>query len=308
MAAEHGGQAEPINSRTSAIGPGPGASLEEYLERGGVVTYPQCPFPLPEGSDRSFLLEQRLGRGHKNLSLDPVTGKVAGFRRRSADQADRLRDLLAAFARAATGWLAQTLPRYPRAWRLDQVSFRPEEEATRRLRQTARNDLLHVDAFPSRPTNGHRILRLFVNINPTEPRVWVTSEPFARLLERFGRRAGLPAANDFGPLTWLREGVLRLFHPGRPRHSVYDRFMLRFHNFLKANDDFQERTPKRLWTFPPGACWLAFTDACSHAVLRGRFALEHSYFIAPEALALPEESPPVLLERACGVPVLERAA
>ena len=59
---------------------------------------------------------------------------------------------------------------------------------------------------------------------------------------------------------------------------------------------------------PRRAAWLAFTDVCSHAVLRGRYALEHSYFVAPEALALPDESPPALLARACGMPVLGRAA
>ena len=84
--------------------------------------------------------------------------------------------------------------------------------------------------------------------------------------------------------------------------------MLRFHDYLKANDEFQERGPKRFWTFPPGACWLAMTDTASHAVLRGRYALEHSYFIAPEALALPEESPAALLARLCGTAVLGRAA
>ena len=39
------------------------------------------------------------------------------------------------------------------------------------------------------------------------------------------------------------------------------------------------------------------TDTCSHAVLRGRFALEHSYFVAPQSLALPDESPAALLAR-----------
>jgi hypothetical protein len=282
------------------------SSLEEHLERGGIVTYPVCPFPLPAGDDRAFLLGQRLGRGHKNVSYDPASGTTAGFQQGA--EAERQRGLLASFSRTATDWLSRTLPRYARAWKLDRVSFRPEEEATRRLRQTARNDLLHVDAFPSRPSHGHRILRLFVNINPSEPRVWITSEPFARLLERYGREAGLPAAHDFGPVGWLRRGVFRLFRPGLAHRSAYDRFMLRFHNYLKANDDFQERSPKRLWNFAPGSCWLVFTDTASHAVLRGRYALEHSYFVAPEALALPTESPPALLERACGLPVLERAA
>ena len=37
------------------------------------------------------------------------------------------------------------------------------------------------------------------------------------------------------------------------------------------------------------SAWLAMTDACSHSVLRGRYALEHSYFVAPANLALPAE-------------------
>jgi hypothetical protein len=83
---------------------------------------------------------------------------------------------------------------------------------------------------------------------------------------------------------------------------------LRFHDFLKANEMFQEKGPKKFWTFAPGSAWIAMTDVASHSVLRGRFALEHSYFIAPHTLALPEQSPPALLEKACGMPVLNRAA
>jgi hypothetical protein len=283
--------------------------IAERLERGGVIYYPVCPFPIPEGEEREFLLKQSLAsRAHKNVSYDPHTGKAAGFRRDSAAQAERLRALLAGFAREVTAWLAATLPCYARAWRLDKVSFRPEEEATRKLRPKARNDLLHVDAFPTRPTNGWRILRCFVNVNPAEPRIWVTSEPFARLLERYGAAAGLPGAHRGDWARRVRDGVVRLFRPGRPATSPYDAFMLRFHDHLKAHEDFQERGPKRFWTFPPNSAWLALTDTCSHAVLRGRYALEHSYFISPEALALPDESPVMLLQRACGRPVLDRAA
>ena len=286
-------------------GGAPAGSLEERLEGGGIEYFPVCPFQLPEGEERLFLLEQRLAsRAHKNISYDPNTGRAAGFARISAAQSERLRILLASFAQQATSWLARTLPRYARTWRLDRVSFRPEEEATRRLRLTARNDLLHIDAFPSRPTNGHRILRLFVNVNLSEPRVWATSEPFGKLLERFGTQAGLPPSQRGG---WSRQ-VLRLFRPGRAQRSLYDSFMLRFHDYLKANDEFQEHGPKRFWSFAPGSAWLVFTDVASHAALRGRFALEHSYFVAPETLSLPDRSPPALLERACRIPVLKQAA
>jgi hypothetical protein len=102
--------------------------------------------------------------------------------------------------------------------------------------------------------------------------------------------------------------MLGVFRPGRRRRSAYDSFMLRFHNFLKANEEFQEHCPKLYWNFEPGATWLAITDTATHAVLRGRYALEHSYFLPPDVLAVPAESPAALLERACGVPVLHRVA
>jgi hypothetical protein len=283
----------------------PAATFEQRLERGEVIYYPTCPFPVPQGKDLEFLLQQRLGsRAHKNISFDPSRNYASGFLHHSAEQAERLRGLLAHFSQAVTAWTAATLPLYPRAWRLDRVSFRPEEEATRSLRLKARNDLLHVDAFPSRPTQGWRILRVFVNVNPVEPRVWVTSEPFGQLLQRYGEQVGLPGKH--GP-NWVRQ-LLRLFRPGQGQRSPYDEFMLRFHDYLKGNEIFQERTMKRYWNFAPRSAWLAMTDTASHAVLRGRFALEHSYFISPETLALPQESPAALLEKACGQPVLRRAA
>ena len=66
------------------------ASVEERLERGEVVYYPVCPFPLPEGDDRTFLLEQQLGgRVHKNIGFDPRTGKAGGFLRHHQIQAER---------------------------------------------------------------------------------------------------------------------------------------------------------------------------------------------------------------------------
>jgi len=284
-------------------------AIDCRLERGEVVYYPVCPFPLPQGNDMTFLLEQRLAsRAHKNVSYDPHRDQASGFFHRSAAQAERLRHLLADFARGVTDWLSATLPRYAAAWRPDLVSYRPVEEATRQLRLKARNDLLHVDAFPTRPTNGWRILRCFVNVNPSEPRVWVTSDPFARLLERYGAAAGLPGQHGLDWVRRVQDGFLRLFRPGRPRRSAYDAFMLRLHDYLKANDDFQCRGPKHFWKFPPNSAWLAITDTCTHAVLRGRFALEHSYFLAPQSLALPDESPAALLARVCRRTVLEPAA
>jgi len=285
-----------------------GAGLAERLERGELIAFTPCPFQMPSREERAFLFDQQLKLAKKNISFNPETNTASGFQPASPDQGARLTQILADFSRGASSWLASVLPEYAKAWRADRASYRPEEEATRRLRLTARNDLLHIDAFPSRPTRGWRILRLYVNINPTDPRVWVTSDTFADLLATYGHMVGLPNMFNEGWAWRFGQGLLNIFQPGSGARTVYDRFMLRFHHFLKTNDQFQERSRKQFWHFAPGTAWLAFTDALSHADLRGRYALEHSFFIAPEALACPELAPAALLERACGMPVHPRAA
>lgn len=279
------------------------------LERGGVILYTVSPFSLVPAADHEFLLRQRLAVfGHKNIGYNPVTGKVAGFVRQGGDQVDRLKDIFAHFSQTVTAWLGQAFPYYHRYAELDRVSYRPEQEATRKLRKTSRNDLLHVDAFPGRPSLGRRILRVFANINPLEPRVWITAEPFAELLRKYGATAGLPGYYTPPLLVRLRHGLNSVFRPGRPARSDYDSFMLRFHDWLKCNDAFQKGCPKRRWEFEPGSVWVAFTDTCSHAVLSGRFALEHSYFVAHQGLRLPDESPPNLLAQFCESRIVAKAA
>lgn len=298
----------PLALQPRVIGIGTSGTLQERLERGELVAFSPCPFSLPEGADRTFLFEQRLHSSKKDINYDPETEDVTGFDYQSDAQEDRLVRIMKDFSRSAQDWLAGMLPCYERAWRVDRASYRPEEEATRKLRLTARNDLLHIDAFPTRPTQGYRLLRLYVNIHRTDPRVWVTSETFDKLLAKYGTDVGLPNMFTEGWAWRFGQGLLSIFQPGSGERTIYDRFLLRFHHFLKTNDHFQERAPKRFWSFPPGTAWLAFTDALSHADLRGRFALEQSFFIAPQSLVLPELAPATLLERACGMPVLAKAA
>ena len=101
---------------------------------------------------------------------------------------------------------------------------------------------------------------------------------------------------------------MSLFQANVLERTAYDDFMLRLHHFLKTNEEFQERQARRLWHFPPGTAWLLFSDAISHAELRGQFALEHSFFVAPETLALPDESPLEMIQQRCGKEILPNAA
>ena len=263
----------------------------EALERGELIHFPACPFPLPPAGQLDFLRRQEgVTFGHKDVSYDPARRKLAGARAGHPSEARRVADVMAQFSAAAVGWVRRVLPDYGPGLVPDRVTLRTQEEATRLSRLTARNDLLHVDNFPTRPTFGRRILRVYANIHPTDPHVWATSERLPELLARFARQARVPARTR---AEWAAPArpVVRLFAGRGPGRSAYDAWMLRLHHFLKENEGFQAQAARRLWTFPPGSMWLLFSDGLAHALLRGRFSLEHSFFVPHECLTRREDAP-----------------
>jgi hypothetical protein len=82
--------------------------------------------------------------------------------------------------------------------------------------------------------------------------------------------------------------------------APYDQFMLRFHDYLKLNQDFQRECPKQRHEFAPGSSWIAFTDMVSHAVLSGQFALEQTFFLPVSSQIAPHKSPLRVLESLAG--------
>jgi hypothetical protein len=270
----------------------------DLLEREELVCFPTCPIALPPPGQLEFLRRQEsAGFGHKDLSFDPETGRLAGYKLAHPADARRLTDVLAQFSDAATCWVRETFPAYAPGLARDRVTLRTIEEATRNLRLTARNDLLHIDSFPTRPTNGRRILRVLVNIHPTDPQVWATSERFPELLARYAALHRVPA-RTLGEWVSPAQPVVRLFTAGRAGRSAYDAFMHRLHHFLKEENNFQVQASRKVWTFPPGSTWALFADGCAHAALRGRYVLEHSFFVPTELLVLPDQAPLAMLAAA----------
>jgi len=277
------------------------------LERGDLIHFAACPFPLPPAGQLDFLRRQEAAAfGHKDVCYDPGRRKLAGAKSAHPSEARRIADVLSQFSAAALGWLKQAVPTYAPGIEPDRVTLRTEEEATRTLRLTARNDLLHIDNFPTRPTGGRRILRLYVNINPTEPQVWATSERFPDLLRRYAGRHAVPVRTRAG---WAAAApsVVRLVTGRKSSRSAYDAWMQRLHHFLKEDEEFQTQAARRLWTFAPGSMWLLFSDGLAHALMRGRFSLEHSFFVPYECLARPEDAPIARLEGAATVTPKRRA-
>jgi hypothetical protein len=274
------------------------SACAEALERGGVLLFPTTPFELP-AEHRELLLRQRLTQAgyHKNIAFRPATDRVTGVARSRSDDAEELRRALREYSRRVVGFAADLFPRYARRWRLDYASFRPQEEAGRRLSTHSRNDLLHVDSFPTRPTHGDRILRIFTNLNPAAPRVWRTGETFEELAGRYARPSGLLSrVARPRPLFSLAKLARSAGLPVRAR-SAYDEFMLRFHHYMKENATYQESARAERMEFPPGSTWMVFTDMVAHSVLSGQFALEQTLLVPRDAMFLPEKAPVAILER-----------
>jgi 3-deoxy-D-manno-oct-2-ulosonic acid (Kdo) hydroxylase len=274
---------------------------ENYLqlERGNILFFPCTPFELSE-NERSVLRATGLSTSshHKNIAYRPTLDKVTGFDKTMVQNPDELRSVMRTYSQRVLGFLHKLLPRYMENCRVDFASFRPQEEEGRDLPTKKRNDLLHVDAFPTRPTGGDMILRVFTNVNSTKPRVWMTSDPFEPLARRYAMEAGLPkVASQLDGSVFSR--FLRAAGFPIVQRSAYDRFMLGFHDYLKFNAEYQRTCAKYRFEFPPGSTWMVFTDVVPHAVLSGQFALEQTVIVRRESLVGKQHAPIAILEDIC---------
>ncbi len=281
----------------------PPANVDPHavLESGNILLFPSESSAL-SAAQRQLLagIQQANGAVHKNIAYKPDSEKLTGYQ--DAGTVDAVRSALRAYSRWAVEFTGRVLPRYREQWRLDYASFRPQEEQGRDLPWKKRNDLLHIDAFPSRPTRGDLILRVFTNLNPSQNRVWLTADPFAQLAAGYAQDAGLAAIarNAGSPQAHVRRGSVRALRSmGFPLadRSAYDRFMLGFHDYLKANTAYQKDCAKYRFEFPPGTTWMVFTDVVPHAVLSGRYAIEQTFIVSRASLADPALAPASILER-----------
>jgi hypothetical protein len=259
-----------------------------------VLLLAQLPFHI--AADEQFLLSPNImGSERKNISLDPASGRI-GNTSLSGPEAERLRGMMRRFGDAADRMLRDLLPGYAPTLERARTSFRPAEIAGRAYSPRHDDRLLHVDAFPSRPMRGHRILRLFCNIAPDgAARAWRVGEPFPDFARQFlpRTRGALPGS------AWLLEqlGVTK------GRRSDYDRLMLGLHDTGKLDAAYQSGAPKADVTFAAGTTWLCFTDQVLHAALAGHCALEQTFHLPIAAMAHPERSPLRVLERLAGRPL-----
>jgi hypothetical protein len=265
-------------------------AAQDALESGQVLYFPKLPFTV--GNSESALLTDALSNGRaKNISRDP-DGRLQGDAA-APDDAARLSAMMARFADHARALVLGLFPKYADGIEQARTSYRPVEIAGRSYSPRNDDKRLHVDAFPSRPQRGRRILRVFSNIHPMGgARLWHIGEPFEAVAKKYA-----PVARRPLPLEpWLFEflGVTK------GRRSAYDYLMLGLHDGAKLDPGYQKDAPQIEFAFPAGTSWMCFTDQAMHAALAGQFALEQTFHLPVAALGHPERSPLKVLERMMG--------
>lgn len=259
----------------------------EALECGKVLVLPDLSFAIAPGETR-LLDPATLGEHGKNVSLDPQTRRLSNTAVPAADAAT-LAAMMQRFADAALALLTDLLPRYTAQLERARTSFRPAEIVRRNYSPRRDDRRLHVDAFPTRPLAGRRILRVFCNVAPDgAARQWLVGEPFVNYARTLLPRVKTPVAGS----AWLLERLGLT----KGRRAQYDHLMLGMHDAGKFDASYQARAPRAAVSFPPGTTWICFTDQVVHAALAGHCALEQTFHLPVAAMLRPERSPLRVLE------------
>lgn len=257
------------------------------LESGKVLYLPHCGFTLLD-SEQTLLNPSLLSPRSRNISLN-AQSILKGA---AADAATllQLKSMIERFSAHSQSIIAALMPNYSEYLRLAPTSFRPAQVESRAQSWRADDKRLHVDAFPSRPNRGERILRVFANVNPTgEDRVWRVGEPFEAVAAQF-----LPTCKPY--VRWQAK-ALNALKVTKSLRSEYDHLMLQLHDRMKFDLKYQANAPQEWVRFAPHSVWICYSDQTSHAAMSGQFMLEQTMHLAVDKLYQPELSPLAILSR-----------
>ncbi|HEY8879295.1 MAG TPA: Kdo hydroxylase family protein [Roseateles sp.] len=268
----------------------PKAGLVSDLEAGRVLFFPELRFELT-AEEQKLLRPDVRDEKSRNISLRN-DGVLAGATVQGDEQA-RLAAMIGRFRTQACALIDAIAPAYKPSLRLAPTSYRPTQVESRVQSWRADDRRLHVDAFPSRPNRGERILRVFTNLNPNgEPRVWRVGEAFEDIARHF-----VPRAKPY--VAWQAK-ALKALHVTKSLRTEYDHLMLQLHDGMKGDLDYQRSSPQVEMPFPPGSTWVCYSDQTSHAVMSGQFMMEQTLHLPAQAQVDPTASPLAILERQLG--------
>lgn len=276
----------PLKGWNDAIGNDLQTAAVAALESGKIVYLPEMRFQL-EAQETEFFDDASPWRlSAKSVKYSPQQKKVWGVT--DEQNSSALAGMLDRYSRLTSSLLANLFPQYQ--LKVGNTSFRPAKIEGRQQSKRQDDTRLHVDAFPSRPTQGDRIMRVFNNSHPGDcPRVWHVGEAFPDVAKRF-----LPVIPK--PIPGLAP-IMQLLRITKSRRTAYDHYMLQIHDRMKLSDEYQATVKKDTMGFPPGATWIAYADQVSHAAISGQYLFEQTFTVPIRCMAHPDQSPMRVIER-----------
>ncbi|MGV3345977.1 Kdo hydroxylase family protein [Enterobacteriaceae bacterium LUAb1] len=267
-------------------------SQAEALEQGKVLWLSQLGFPLLE-QERPLLNEKTVEVKRKNITYYPLRNQLVGV----ADKQHytTVEALMKRHYQACCQLVATLLPEYLSHLHSPMSTLRVHPVKSWQASNSWRKDdtRLHVDAFPSRPNQGERILRLFTNINPDGvSREWRVGEPFPQLAQKF-----FPQLSHYSALSCWLQNKLGITKTLRTR---YDDLMLKLHDQMKSDPHYQQQGEQITVQFPADSSWICFSDQTPHAAMAGQYMLEQTWFLPVKAMNNPQHSPLQVLESLAG--------
>ena len=261
------------------------------LEDGYVVYFPNLAFTL-DAEEQAFLTPDCTDGKSKNVSYDPAQDAVRGTSV-EGPRRERITAMMRRYGDLTQAFLCALLPPYADALERARTSYRPVQVKGRSSSNKKDDTRLHVDAFPSRPNQGRRIMRVFSNVNPQgQPRVWSVGEGFEPYARRFLPTVPRQLPGSARVMQWL--GITKSLR------TPYDHTMLNLHDNGKADDDYQANSPQQRVEFPPGSTWVVFTDQVLHAAHEGQYLFEQTFHLDVNDLVRPDTAPLRQLERLTG--------
>ena len=261
------------------------------LEQDNILFFPALSFVI-ETEEAALLSPQYSDGKAKNISYNCNDHTLRGIDS-NVETAIKMKAMLSRFNRNATRLINQLFPHYEPYLQVARTSYRPVEIAGRKAKSYKKDDTrLHIDAFPSSPVQGRRLLRVFSNINPFHQlRVWHVGESFEGVANRF-----LPQIRN----PFISGSLLKKLKITKGLRTPYDHFMLHIHDRMKADTQYQKTVPQITVAFPANSTWIVQTDSVSHAVLSGQFLMEQTFYLPVEGMVNPNQSPLRILEKLRG--------
>ena len=270
---------------------GPTRGVEAVVEAGEVLRFPYLPFTLLESELR--FRDPRWADGKaKNISVRWPLGDMRGAAGKPVELA-ALKAMIVRYAEQSEAFALRLFPHYRGHLKRGNTSFRPVDVAGRRTSWRKDDTRLHVDAFPSNPMQGTRLLRVFCNINPDgRAREWRVGEPFEAHAKRYLPQIKRPLPGSAALMA--RVGITKR------RRTEYDHVMLQLHDRAKADAAFQKTSPQTRVNFAPGTTWVVFSDQVLHAAMGGQHMMEQTFYLDTAHQQQPETGPRSTLERLMG--------